>query len=111
MDPNLRETIRAWVGSADVLEAIGEDGQAALMAMLEPPPLAPHLVTVKEAKVKIDAQGDRSHAGVAACPDCGRGLTSRGYDLICPRLPTSTTIAGELDKGRIVACGEGLTDG
>lgn len=37
------------------------------------------------------------------CPDCTRGLVSRGADLICITLPTQLELGGQ--PGDIVACG------
>jgi hypothetical protein len=109
------DIVRGFLETGEVAEIVGDEGQAALIALLasaDPRPvLHPHVVALPGAKVKVDKDGGRRHVGVLDCPDCGRGLVSRGADLICPQLDVATTLAGDLDKGRIVACGEGLTDG
>lgn len=46
----------------------------------------------------------RHYAGPIDCPDCGHGLTSRGTDMICPRLSRDTAMRGCHD-GCVVACG------
>jgi len=85
--------------------------------------LHPHVVDLPEAKVVTRGRGkqrETMHAGnledpprEVRCPDCTRGVVSRGTDLICAQLATyaDMTTTGNLKAGRIVACGEGLNDG
>lgn len=118
MDPTIRQAIRDFVVDAatpdepDGSPAIDDETRDALLARVPLPELHPHVVKLAAAVVKVDKKtGDRQHAGPLICPDCGRGLVSRGTDLICSQLPMATAPRGDLDAGRIVACGEGLADG
>lgn len=104
MDP-YAEAIRAWIATKDVEDIVGAEDQAKLLELVPLPELRPHVVKVAREK-HPDRIGEAPH-----CPDCGRGLTSRGDDLICARLPLTTELRGDEAKGRVVACGEGLTDG
>lgn len=109
------DIVRGFLETNEVAEIVGDEGRAALVGLLESVdtrrPLKPHVVTLASAKVKVDKDGGRSHVGDLDCPDCHRGLSSRGTDLICPQLDMSTPLVGDLDKGRVVACGEVQTDG
>jgi hypothetical protein len=89
------------------------------------PELRPHVVHVKgglvddepaamldeDGKARRDDRGKavlmtgRRYVGPTVCPDCRRGLTSRGTDLICPQLSLTSELAGCHDHC-IVACGE-----
>jgi hypothetical protein len=108
MDPNHRALIRSFLALDEVLERVrgDEDERDALLDLVPEPELRPHVVSLPAARVRAGA-----HVGPLVCPDCTRGLTSRGHDLICSQLPASIDLRGDLKTGRIVACGEGLTDG
>lgn len=100
-----------------------EDGSLAdhvldvLTAAFAEPELAPHVVHVAGAIEhhkpynRIDEEsGDQvkvkgsSHVGPLDCPDCTRGLVSRGHDLICIQLDRALELRG-CHPGCIVACG------
>jgi hypothetical protein len=131
MDPDLRESLRAFLSDGAVVEIVGKDAQRQLLDLIAEPPLAPHVVHTENAILEEDQQvktfdpdrgkgkpdgtetgspfwliksRHRQYLGPTSCPDCGRGLTSRGFDMICPRLPRSTSIKGD-HEGCIVACG------
>lgn len=66
------------------------------------------VVTVDDALPTLPYWGFDEEVPIEApptdCSDCGRGLTSRGEDLICPRLSMTTELKG-CHQGCIVACG------
>lgn len=68
-----------------------------------PLPAAPHIVHVASAIVGI-ADGGRKYAGSTDCPDCTRGLSSRGFDMICQRLSRTTALQA-CHEGCVIACG------
>jgi hypothetical protein len=47
---------------------------------------------------------DGRYVGSMDCPDCTRGLISRGHDMICIQVPARAEIRGK-KPGDIVACG------
>lgn len=51
----------------------------------------------------------RRYVGLLDCPDCGRGLVSRGNDLVCVRLSRNVRERG-CHLGCVVACGAGTED-
>lgn len=126
MDPTFRAQLTAYLESAVVKEAIGEDAQAKLIGTLPTIRLRPHLVHVKptyededqsyhetlaDGKVKVHAKTVKVRRQVvSACPDCRRALTSRGADMVCPLVPRTIDLtdgkAGH--EGCVIACG---TDG
>jgi len=98
-------------------------------AVAEPTELAPHVVHVDGALEELepvyridpeDPEGKahardengkrikvtgRRHVGPTDCPDCGRGLSSRGASgMLCPRLSRDLELVG-CHEGCIVACG------
>lgn len=80
------------------------------------PKLKPHAVHVEptfedEDRGTFDATGKFKPKIVKvrrqvedSCPDCGRGLVSRGHDMICSRLSREIDLKGD-HEGCIVACG------
>lgn len=88
------------------------------------PELAPHVVHVKGAFVaeepvdmideedqpRRDEKGrkvkmtGRRYEGPTNCPDCTRGLVSRGHDMICSQLSRDVELRG-CHEGCLVACG------
>lgn len=52
----------------------------------------------------------RTYLGPRACPDCAKGLTSRGFDFICSDLPVLTDLTPPAcHEGCIIACGRPRT--
>ena len=47
---------------------------------------------------------DGIHVGPVTCPDCTRGLVSRGTDMVCWQVPARTPLKGT-KLGDIIACG------
>ena len=132
MDPTTREIIRGFLDEPEVLERLrgDEDELEALLDLAPVPDLAPHVVHVKptfeeedtsyyDDPPKMEPDPDRPgeerpvlhprkrkvrRQVVIACPDCGRLLTSRGHDMVCPRLPMTIDLSGD-HEGCVVACG------
>lgn len=90
----------------DLARIVREAVDAALAERLPPaPPPAPEPDPPPEPRphrVKV-----RGHAVATDCPDCTRGLRSRGDDLVCMTLPPDVQVKG---SGGIVGCGV-RTDG
>jgi hypothetical protein len=112
-----------------------EDGSLAdhvldvVTAAFVEPDLAPHVVHVDgavvdhkpvfridpedpEGKKHVDDEDGKpikekgsTHVGPLDCPDCTRGLVSRGRDLVCIKLDRSIELLG-CHRGCIVACGQ-----
>jgi hypothetical protein len=78
--------------------------------------LRPHKVHTKGARFEAidpDAKGrptGRRYIGPTHCPDCGLGLTSRGFDFVCPRLNADAKPKA-CHEGCIIACGLRPSDG
>jgi len=64
----------------------------------------PHIVSQPDAFEVIDEGTGRRYVGAVDCPDCTRGLISRGADFVCVQVPRRATLKGTL-PGDIVACG------
>lgn len=124
MDPTLRAQIRGFLSQDEVVERVlgDEDVHEALLELVKEPPLHPHVVHVAPTFVDEDQsyyEGDKLVKASAKvrqqvvnfCPDCGLGLTSRGFDMICPRLSMNHPLRGHDEHPDVIACGLGSTDG
>lgn len=120
MDPTFRASLRAFLASQDVADAIGDEAAVGRVLELIPPtPLKPHVVHTKgkthEDHKPYDREDERgrmtqitgrSYVGPTECPDCTRGLASRGdRGMICMALPRTTEEIA-CHTGCVVACGQ-----
>lgn len=118
MDPTFKAQLRDFLLSDDIREAAGDELHAKLLELVPESTLEPRVVHVEGAieeapdldekgkpiKLHGIAQRTRTYAGPLSCADCGSGLTSRGHDMVCPRLPRTIVLRGCHD-GCAVFCG------
>lgn len=118
MDPSFADALRRYLEQLNVDHAPNgavctcgvrmEAGRAShlldvIASAVVPLPAAPHVVHVDSAIVEINDNG-RKYVGSTDCPDCTRGLGSRGWDMICQRLDAETALQA-CHEGCVIACG------
>jgi hypothetical protein len=91
MNPTFAHTVRLFLRDLDRTHRPPTEGERDALALADRP-VPPANVT------------GRQHVGPLDCPDCTRGLVSRGHDLICITLPRQTALRG-CHPGCVVAYG------